>query len=64
VDAPVLVVRGEHDPIASPEWVEGLAAVARDGAWAVIPDGAHAVNFDEPDRLAAAVRRFLAERAL
>ncbi|MDQ2682390.1 MAG: alpha/beta hydrolase [Chloroflexota bacterium] len=64
VDAPVLVVRGEHDPIASPEWVEGLAAVARDGAWAVIPDGAHAVNFDEPDRLAAAVRRFLAERAV
>ncbi len=64
VDVPVLVLRGEHDPIAPQAWVEQLAAAAPNGQWAEIPGGAHAVNFDEPDRLAAAVRRFLAERAV
>ena len=58
--APVLVVRGEHDPIASLAWVEQAAAVAPRGEWAVVPDAAHAANYDEPDALAHLVRAFLA----
>lgn len=64
VRVPVLVVRGEADPIASQEWIERVAALAPDGELAMIEDGAHAVNFDEPGALAAHVHRFLGARGL
>ncbi|MET0425142.1 MAG: alpha/beta fold hydrolase [Actinoplanes sp.] len=41
VAAPILVLRGEHDPIAPPEWVTQAAALARIGSAGVIPGAAH-----------------------
>lgn len=57
---PVLVLRGEHDPIAPQRWIEQLARLAPDGALAVIPGAGHAVNYSAPDALAAEIERFLA----
>jgi 2-hydroxy-6-oxonona-2,4-dienedioate hydrolase len=59
VEAPVLVVRGEHDPIAPQRWVEEMAALAPHGAYAVIPGGAHTVNYTSPQELASLVLKFV-----
>ena len=55
---PVLIVRGQHDPIVSQRWVEELRAKLPNGRL-VITRGAHTPNFSEPDRFAAIVRAFL-----
>jgi pimeloyl-ACP methyl ester carboxylesterase len=60
VTAPALVVRGEHDPIATPQWVDAVAELLPQSELVVIPNAAHAVNYDAPAALAAAVNRFLA----
>jgi pimeloyl-ACP methyl ester carboxylesterase len=41
VEAPILVLRGEHDPIAPPAWAAQAAALARRGSAGVIPGAAH-----------------------
>jgi pimeloyl-ACP methyl ester carboxylesterase len=41
VEAPVLVLRGEHDVIAPRRWVARAASLARDGHAGEIPDAAH-----------------------
>jgi len=61
---PVLLVRGEHDPIAPQPWLEELAALTAESELRVIPGGPHAVNYDRPDELAAAVLAFLARHKL
>ena len=61
---PVLLVRGEHDPIATQEWIEEMGRLIPNAETVVIPGAGHTPNFDEPDELAALVRRFLDERAL
>ena len=58
---PVLVVRGEDDPIVSQEWVERVTALLPRGRLVVVPGAAHAVNFDAPEALADAVLQFLAD---
>jgi len=60
---PVLLVRGEFDPIATPEWVKEMDRLIPESEIAVIPGAGHAPNFDEPDALAALVRRFPADQA-
>jgi pimeloyl-ACP methyl ester carboxylesterase len=55
---PVLVVRGQHDPIVSQPWVEGLTALLPNGRL-IITQGAHTPNFSEPDAFADVVRVFL-----
>jgi pimeloyl-ACP methyl ester carboxylesterase len=55
---PVLVVRGQHDPIVSQRWVEELTALLPNGRL-VITRGAHTPNFSEPDTFADVVRAFL-----
>ena len=56
---PVLVVRGQHDPIVSEPWVRELTALLPTGRL-VITHGAHTPNFSEPDAFAGVVRAFLA----
>jgi pimeloyl-ACP methyl ester carboxylesterase len=56
---PGLVVRGEHDPIARPEWVRRLAALAPDAVSAEVPTGAHNVQHTHPHELAGACAPFL-----
>ena len=58
--APTLVVRGERDAIVTPAWAETVAALLPRSELVTIPGAAHAVNYDAPAALAAAVNRFLA----
>lgn len=55
---PVMMVRGQHDPIVSQRWVEELTALLPNGRF-VITRGAHTPNFSEPDTFANVVRAFL-----
>jgi pimeloyl-ACP methyl ester carboxylesterase len=57
---PVLLLRGEHDPIAPQGWVERLARLAKVGEVAVVPGVAHAVNYTAPEALVGLIERFLA----
>jgi 2-hydroxy-6-oxonona-2,4-dienedioate hydrolase len=58
--APALLVRGGNDPIAPQPWLEELAALIPESELLVIPGGPHALNYERPDELAAAVLDFLA----
>ena len=59
VQAPVLVVRGASDPLASRRWVREVAARLPRGRLLEIPDAPHALNYSTPEPLAEAVRRFM-----
>ncbi len=59
IRVPVLVVRGEKDPIAPQQWVEQAAALIPDARWISIPGAAHAVNFNAAEALVTAVLEFL-----
>lgn len=61
VDVPALVVRGEHDKLCSQPWAEEVTALLPQGRLAVIPGGAHVVNFDSPEKLGALVRGLVGE---
>jgi 2-hydroxy-6-oxonona-2,4-dienedioate hydrolase len=58
---PVLVVRGQHDPIVSPRWVTELTAALPNGRL-IVTRGAHTPSFSEADAFAGVVRSFLATR--
>ncbi|GIG38269.1 alpha/beta fold hydrolase [Cellulomonas phragmiteti] len=45
VEAPLLMVRGEHDHVAPAAWVAGLAATAPRGRAATVPGAAHAAMY-------------------
>jgi pimeloyl-ACP methyl ester carboxylesterase len=51
--APVLVLRGVHDPIAPESWVQRLAAAAPRGASAQVPDAGHVAMYVQPERVKA-----------
>lgn len=59
VNAPALVVRGEHDRIISQRWAEEAAARLPRGRLVVVPGGGHVTNYDAPDRLAEVIRVFI-----
>lgn len=59
VAAPTLVVRGEHDPLASPAWVELVAGRLPRGRLVTVAGASHTLNFFHPDALAALVVPFL-----
>ncbi len=63
VRSPVLVVRGELDPIVSQAWAEQAARMLARGRLEVLPGAAHAANFSAATEVARAVRRFLEEPA-
>jgi 2-hydroxy-6-oxonona-2,4-dienedioate hydrolase len=62
INAPMMIVRGTHDPIASQRWCEDLAAAAPQGQLVVIPQSAHTVNWDEPDDLLRVAQPFFEDR--
>jgi pimeloyl-ACP methyl ester carboxylesterase len=53
-DGPLLTLRGEHDPIAAPDWNESLAASVPASAVGHIPGGRH--NVVHSDAVATAIR--------
>ena len=59
IAAPVLVVRGEHDPIASRAWCEMVARLCPRGSLSIIPGVAHTLCYTAPVELAAVTRSFL-----
>lgn len=60
VRCPVLVVRGERDPIATPDFTRRLAAGAPDGRMLQLPGRAHVVQHSAPRSVSSALRRFAA----
>ena len=60
VPHPVLVVRGERDPIAPQRWVAEVADLLPRGEVAVVPGAAHIVNYSHPEALVALTRGFVA----
>lgn len=61
ITAPVLVVRGEHDTIAPPDWCRRLRDAAPRGHIATVRGAGHVVNFSHPEVLARCVDRLLAD---
>lgn len=61
VPAPVLVLRGDRDPIVPHRWAAQIAWLVADGRLEELPGGAHVVHFTKPDATAAVIRRFLQE---
>jgi 2-hydroxy-6-oxonona-2,4-dienedioate hydrolase len=59
IEAPVLVIRGEHDPITRQEFAEHLVRLAPRGELAVIPEVAHTLVSVAPVALARVVRDYL-----
>lgn len=59
VRAPVLVVRGERDPIVPQGWAEEVASLLPRGRLVVVSGAPHAVNYSDPEALASEVRPFL-----
>ncbi len=57
---PVLLVRGEGDPVAPQDWLEHAASLLTDASVTVLP-GAHAVTYSHPDELAAAITAFVSD---
>ncbi|MFF0910928.1 alpha/beta fold hydrolase [Microbacterium enclense] len=60
VTAPVLLMRGGDDPIASQDWLTLLRARARDAGIATIPGHRHLAHFTAPVQTAERIRAFVA----
>ncbi len=56
---PMLVVRGERDPIVPQRWAEEFTRRVPVGELVVIPRTAHTVNYSAPAELVHAIRPFL-----
>jgi len=59
ISMPTLVIRGEHDPIVPQQWAEEVCRLLPHGQLAVIPGGAHTLNYTEPAAFVSAMRPFL-----
>jgi len=60
VDAPVLVLRGSRDPVASGDWCRRLAGRATSGEFREIPGAGHVVQHTDSGQVAQAIRDFAA----
>jgi 2-hydroxy-6-oxonona-2,4-dienedioate hydrolase len=61
VGAPVLVVRGQRDPICRQHWVEEVTCRLPHGRLVVIPEVAHTLVYTTPQELMGVTRPFLDE---
>ncbi|GAA2475436.1 hypothetical protein Ahu01nite_052850 [Winogradskya humida] len=64
VSAPILVLRGQHDPIAPASWVEQAAALAHAGSTGEIPGSAHNAVTTGGTRVAALAAAFVRDPRL
>ncbi|MES2657967.1 MAG: alpha/beta hydrolase [Verrucomicrobiota bacterium] len=58
IQVPVLIVRGEHDPIVPGWWTEYAAALIPQARRVTVPHVAHAVNFSAAEELVKVVLEF------
>ena len=63
LNVPTRVVCGAHDRITPRAWGEAVAARVGGPPMVMVPHTAHAVQYDEPDAVAAVVRDLVAEVA-
>jgi pimeloyl-ACP methyl ester carboxylesterase len=61
VQAPTLIVRGEHDAVVPQRWAEEVTAMLPRGRLVVIPAASHSPNFSAPAEMARVLRDFLRE---
>jgi 2-hydroxy-6-oxonona-2,4-dienedioate hydrolase len=64
VRAPSILVRGEHDSIATQAWVEEVGRLICAECIVVIPGRGHAVHFSAAEQVVHAITPFLAETVL
>ncbi len=62
IAVPTLIIWGEKDSLFPPKWGEQLRRAIPDARIQVIPGAGHLILHDAPDRVAAAVAQFVAER--
>jgi pimeloyl-ACP methyl ester carboxylesterase len=60
VRCPVLVIAGDKDPTAPVARAEAISAALADSRLVVIPNGAHAMQLDQPDLVSETLRDFFA----
>ncbi|MDQ0799277.1 alpha/beta hydrolase [Arthrobacter sp. SLBN-112] len=58
INVPVLVLRGNHDQVAGPEWCIRLAQAVPQGSFVEIPRAGHVVQHLRPQQVADAIRSF------
>jgi 3-oxoadipate enol-lactonase len=61
IEAPVLAIAGEHDPVVPPAQVEALAREVEQGRAAVIADAGHLAPAEQPHAVAARLIDFFEE---
>lgn len=64
IQAPTLVIRAGGAPILPEPVAHKLVATVRDGRLTIIEGASHALPFDDPAALHAAIRNFVEELAL
>jgi pimeloyl-ACP methyl ester carboxylesterase len=60
IDVPTLIVCGQHDAIASPAEMRGIADAIAGAEYVEIPGAGHMAPLEDPAKFNAAVRQFLA----
>ncbi len=61
LQVPVLLVRGERDPIANQNWLERMSDLLLDVRTETIPRAPHALAFSAPQKIARLAEAFFAE---
>ena len=61
IAAPTLLVRGARDPLVPERWAEQIASLLSHERLVVIAQGTHAVQYQSPAAVAAALHEFLTE---
>ncbi|MEX2172262.1 MAG: alpha/beta hydrolase [Pirellulales bacterium] len=59
IEVPCMLVRGEHDPVASQMWLEEAARLLATSSLITIPNGGHAVHYSTPDQFVESIAPFL-----
>ena len=62
VRVPALIIVGDHDPITSFDDAKRMGSMIRGSKVVLVPNAAHASNFDQPDAFNRAVTDFLGTR--
>jgi len=60
VNVPTLVVCGQHDEISRSEEMQTIAAAMPNAQFVEVADAGHMAPLEQPDRVNAAIREFLA----
>ncbi|HYP15181.1 MAG TPA: alpha/beta hydrolase [Bryobacteraceae bacterium] len=60
IGAPAVLMRGEHDPIASRAWIQQLAIRLPGARMIEVPGAGHALNYNSPGRVAKVIRELAA----